>query len=46
MKWLYISAGVAFYIKMLVLPNLQMDPTDTEAVLVIAAESGSALRLA
>lgn len=40
MKWVYIAAGVGLYIKMLVLPNLEMDVAEVETVATIARESG------
>jgi len=40
MKWLYIAAGVAIYLKMLVLPNLILPGADSTIVEAIVADSG------
>ncbi|MEL7332788.1 MAG: cation:proton antiporter, partial [Cyanobacteria bacterium J06560_2] len=32
MKWVYVAAGIALYIKMLVFPNLGMESTDLAIV--------------
>ncbi len=40
MRWIYIAAGVAFYIKMLVLPELEPAATEVAIVDAIAIESG------
>ncbi len=39
-KWLYVVAGIAVYIKMLVIPNLVTDGDGTAAVAAIVADSG------
>ncbi len=40
MKWIYIAAGVALYIKMLVFPNPAADATELSIVEVIVQDSG------
>ncbi|MBE9182789.1 Na(+)/H(+) antiporter subunit B [Oculatella sp. LEGE 06141] len=40
MKWLYIAAGIALYIKFLVMPNLAVDVPDLSIVEVIVQNSG------
>ncbi|MGK7876714.1 MAG: Na(+)/H(+) antiporter subunit B [Xenococcaceae cyanobacterium] len=40
MKWIYIAAGIALYIKMLVLPNLAMDSADLLIVESVVQDSG------
>ncbi|MEL6939262.1 MAG: Na(+)/H(+) antiporter subunit B [Cyanobacteria bacterium J06598_1] len=40
MKWVYVAAGIALYIKMLVFPNLGMESTDLAIVDSIVQESG------
>ena len=40
MKWIYLAAGIALYIKMLVFPNLAMDSTDFSIVDVVVQDSG------
>ncbi len=40
MKWLYVAAGIALYIKMLVFPNSAMDSADLAIVDTIVQESG------
>ncbi len=42
MKWIYLIAGLAFYIKMLIIPNLGVDETTTSIVHSIVADSGVA----
>ncbi len=39
MKWLYIAAGIAFYVKMLVMPNAAPD-LDFSIVEAVVADSG------
>ena len=41
MKWIYIAAGIALYIKMLVFPNLAMDSSDLSIVESIVQDSGA-----
>jgi len=40
MKWLYIAAGIAFYLKMLWLPNPASDLPSAEVMQVIVEETG------
>lgn len=40
MTWIYIAAGVALFIKMLVFPNPVMDPGELSAVQVVVQEGG------
>ena len=40
MKWVYIVAGIALFVKMLVVPNPKADWTDTAIVQLIVEESG------
>jgi multicomponent Na+:H+ antiporter subunit B len=40
MKWLYIVAGIGFYIKMLLLPNPEMDSTTLSIVEAVVQDSG------
>ncbi|NET36939.1 MAG: cation:proton antiporter [Cyanothece sp. SIO1E1] len=40
MKWIYIAAGIALYIKMLVFPNLALDSADLSIVEVVVQDSG------
>jgi multicomponent Na+:H+ antiporter subunit B len=40
MKWLYIIAGIAIYLKMLVLPNPALDITDLSIIESIVEDSG------
>lgn len=40
MKWIYIAAGIALYIKMLVFPNLALDTGDFSIVESVVQDSG------
>ncbi|MDJ0707915.1 MAG: Na(+)/H(+) antiporter subunit B [Leptolyngbyaceae cyanobacterium MO_188.B28] len=40
MKWIYIAAGIALYIKMLIFPDLAMDSADLPIVESIVQDSG------
>lgn len=40
MKWIYIAAGIALYIKMLVFPNPMMAQTDPSIVELVMQDSG------
>ena len=40
MRWIYIAAGIALYVKALVMPNPVMDASDLPNVLLIAGDSG------
>lgn len=40
MKWVYLVAGIALYIKMLVFPDLAMDAADLPAVESVVQDSG------
>ena len=40
MKWLYIIAGVALYVKMLLLPNPVMDSSDISITQLVVQDSG------
>ncbi|TVQ16853.1 MAG: cation:proton antiporter [Leptolyngbya sp. DLM2.Bin15] len=40
MKWIYIAAGIATYIKMLVLPNLVLDTGELSIVEMVVQDSG------
>lgn len=40
MKWIYVAAGIALYIKMLVFPNSALDSADLAIVDTIVQESG------
>ncbi|MEM7725524.1 MAG: Na(+)/H(+) antiporter subunit B [Cyanobacteria bacterium P01_A01_bin.45] len=40
MKWIYIAVGIALYIKMLVLPNLEIEIADISIVELIVKDSG------
>lgn len=40
MKWIYIAAGIALYIKMLVFPNLALDTGDLSIVESVVQDSG------
>ena len=40
MKWIYLAAGLALYIKMLVFPNPVIDTTDLEIVRSVVHDSG------
>ncbi len=40
MKWIYVAAGIALYVKMLVFPNLAMDSADLAIVDTVVQESG------
>lgn len=40
MKWIYVAAGIAFYIKMLILPNPAMDLADSSIVDLVVQDSG------
>ncbi|MBE9075728.1 Na(+)/H(+) antiporter subunit B [Romeria aff. gracilis LEGE 07310] len=40
MKWVYVVAGIALYIKMLVFPDLAMDAADLPAVESVVQDSG------
>ena len=40
MKWIYLAAGIALYIKMLVFPDLAIDSTDFSIVDVVVQDSG------
>ncbi|MBD2365175.1 Na(+)/H(+) antiporter subunit B [Anabaena minutissima FACHB-250] len=40
MKWIYIVAGIALYVKMLVLPNPDLDSSDISIVELVVKDSG------
>ncbi|MGB7413209.1 MAG: cation:proton antiporter, partial [Thermosynechococcaceae cyanobacterium] len=40
MKWIYIAAGIALFIKMLVFPNLEIESADLAIVKSIVEDSG------
>lgn len=40
MIWIYIAAGIALYIKMLVFPNPALEMTDMEIVVAVVEDSG------
>ena len=40
MKWLYIAAGIALYIKFLIMPNAIADVPDFSIVEAIVQDSG------
>ncbi|MGF1600629.1 MAG: Na(+)/H(+) antiporter subunit B [Thermosynechococcaceae cyanobacterium] len=40
MKWIYIAAGIALFIKMLVFPNLEVESADLAIVASIVEDSG------
>ena len=40
MKWIYLAAGIALFIKMLVFPNPVIDDTDLEIVASVVQDSG------
>ena len=40
MKWIYVAAGIAFYIKMLILSNPAMDLADSSIVDLVVQDSG------
>ncbi|MBF2037028.1 MAG: Na(+)/H(+) antiporter subunit B [Leptolyngbyaceae cyanobacterium T60_A2020_046] len=40
MRWLYLAAGIALYLKMLVIPNFVAAAPEVEAVAAIAQEAG------
>lgn len=40
MKWIYIAAGIAIYLKMLVFPNPVMDASELSIVDMVVADSG------
>lgn len=40
MKWVYIAAGIALYIKMLVFPNPTLDPAELSIVDTVVQDSG------
>ncbi len=40
MKWLYLVAGIALYIKVIVMPNTIADPLDVSAVVSVVNDSG------
>ena len=40
MKWIYLAAGIALYIKMLVLPNSAMDPAELSIIESVVQDSG------
>jgi multicomponent Na+:H+ antiporter subunit B len=40
MKWIYIAAGIALYIKFLIMPNVAADLPDLSAVAAVVEDSG------
>ncbi|ELR97651.1 Na(+)/H(+) antiporter subunit B [Gloeocapsa sp. PCC 73106] len=40
MKWIYVIAGLALYVKMLVIPNPELTPGDISITELVVAESG------
>ena len=40
MKWIYLAAGIALYVKMLVFPNLEIDPAEWAIVDWIVEDTG------
>lgn len=40
MKWIYVAAGVALFIKMLVFPNVQIEATDLSMVQRVVQDTG------
>ncbi|NJL87053.1 MAG: cation:proton antiporter [Leptolyngbyaceae cyanobacterium SM1_1_3] len=40
MKWLYVAAGIALYIKMLIMPSLTADSSDLAIVEAVVQDSG------
>jgi len=40
MKWLYVAAGIALYIKFLIMPNLAAEPPDFSIVEAVVQDSG------
>ncbi|MEL7034865.1 MAG: Na(+)/H(+) antiporter subunit B [Cyanobacteria bacterium J06592_8] len=40
MKWIYMIAGVALYIKMLVLPNPELDSSDASIIELVVQDTG------
>ncbi|WP_204153842.1 Na(+)/H(+) antiporter subunit B [Leptolyngbya sp. CCY15150] len=40
MKWIYIAAGIATYLKMLVLPNLALDTSELSIVEMVVQDTG------
>ncbi|MDA0268870.1 MAG: cation:proton antiporter, partial [Cyanobacteria bacterium] len=40
MKWIYIAAGIAIYIKMLVFPNPVMDTSELSIVGMVVEDTG------